>query len=301
MARWGRPTMATLTKMAQWLERRDQLDALARPLHKAVLAAARPGRLRDLASGSWLGHPVHPFLVATPIGCWTSAHLLDLTGHREAARILVGAGVISVVPTAVTGLSDWADTTGAEQRIGFVHLIVNSAATACYARSWWLRRHHRPGVASAVAGGALATLGGWLGGHLAYGLGVGVDTNAFDGGPEAWTPLQGDLAVGDGLTSAQTDGVAVVVVGGQAAVTRVLADRCSHRGGPLSEGRLDDGCVVCPWHASRFDVATGAVRGGPAVAPQPTYEVRAGEAGVEVRRSEPRRLRTNSTRARPLG
>ena len=32
---------------------------------------------------------------------------------------------------------------------------------------------------------------------------------------------------------------------------------CPHRGGPLSEGWLEDGKVVCPWHAWAFDRRTG--------------------------------------------
>jgi nitrite reductase/ring-hydroxylating ferredoxin subunit/uncharacterized membrane protein len=291
--------MMTLTEWTDRLERSGLVDRLAGPVHGRVLAAARPGRLRDLLSGSWLGHPVHPFLVATPIGCWTSAHLLDVTGHPDAARTLVGAGVLAVVPTAVTGLSDWADTDGAEQRVGFVHLALNTAAAASYARSWWQRRQGRSGVGAAVAGGLLATVAGWLGGHLAYALGVGVDTNAFDGGPSEWTSLVVDSPVGEeGLASAQADGVALVTVR-EGTDTRVLGDRCSHRGGPLSGGRLEDGCLVCPWHGSRFDVGTGAVRGGPAVVAQPTYEVRQTGSTTEVRRREPRSLRTNSTRPRP--
>lgn len=291
--------MALLSDVADWLERRSEVDRVAGPLHDAVLAAARPGRVRDLLSGSWLGHPVHPFLVATPIGCWTSAHLLDLTGSRDAAQTLVGAGVLAAVPTAVTGLSDWADTTGAEQRIGSLHLALNTAATACYAASWWARRGGRSGVAAAFAGGVLATAAGWLGGHLAYSLGVGVDTNAFDGGPVEWTPvsLDGAGSIGTEPVAGQADGVALVATR-EGSVTRVLADRCSHRGGPLSDGHTEDGCLVCPWHGSRFDAATGAVRRGPAVVPQPTYEVRETASGVEVRRDEPRTLRLNPARPR---
>jgi hypothetical protein len=49
-------------------------------------------------------------------------------------------------------------------------------------------------------------------------------------------------------------------------------------GGPLHEGELvaDPGgaCVTCPWHASAFRVADGAVVHGPATGPQPAYDVR---------------------------
>src|SRR6201995_1297183 len=39
---------------------------------------------------------------------------------------------------------------------------------------------------------------------------------------------------------------------------RALDNECPHRGGPLSEGMVEDGKVVCPWHAYAFDPATGA-------------------------------------------
>src|SRR5438067_8479291 len=38
-----------------------------------------------------------------------------------------------------------------------------------------------------------------------------------------------------------------------------IEDTCPHRGGPLSEGILADE-VICPWHGSRFNLKTGAVR-----------------------------------------
>ena len=41
-------------------------------------------------------------------------------------------------------------------------------------------------------------------------------------------------------------------------VIRALDNECPHRGGPLAEGMLEDGKVVCPWHAWAFDPVTGA-------------------------------------------
>jgi hypothetical protein len=49
------------------------------------------------------------------------------------------------------------------------------------------RHRHGWGVALGAGGAVFATTAGWLGGHLAYGLGVGVDTDAFSGGPTEWT------------------------------------------------------------------------------------------------------------------
>jgi len=50
-------------------------------------------------------------------------------------------------------------------------------------------------------------------------------------------------------------------------------DRCTHKGGPLSDGTLACGVVQCPWHGSQFDVASGAVEQGPAAEGIHTYDV----------------------------
>lgn len=49
---------------------------------------------------------------------------------------------------------------------------------------------------------------------------------------------------------------------------------CPHRGGPLDEGDLEDGVVVCPWHGWDFDVRTGE---------SPTFGERVECYPVEVR------------------
>ncbi|MEL7645948.1 MAG: Rieske 2Fe-2S domain-containing protein [Anaerolineaceae bacterium] len=40
-----------------------------------------------------------------------------------------------------------------------------------------------------------------------------------------------------------------------------IANKCSHRGGPLAQGQLEGGIVTCPWHGARFDVRTGEAAG----------------------------------------
>jgi nitrite reductase (NADH) small subunit len=45
-------------------------------------------------------------------------------------------------------------------------------------------------------------------------------------------------------------------------VIRALDNECPHRGGPLSEGMIEHGKLICPWHAWSFDPATGAADGG---------------------------------------
>jgi nitrite reductase/ring-hydroxylating ferredoxin subunit len=75
-----------------------------------------------------------------------------------------------------------------------------------------------------------------------------------------------------------------------------LADRCSHRGGPLSGGEVGPGCVTCPWHGSQFDLDTGVPKRGPASIPQPVYETRVVGDKLEVRRTERRALRQRAVR-----
>ena len=45
----------------------------------------------------------------------------------------------------------------------------------------------------------------------------------------------------------------------------VLDGTCPHEGGPLGEGTIENGRVVCPWHAYAFDVHTGESADDPAV------------------------------------
>jgi phenylpropionate dioxygenase-like ring-hydroxylating dioxygenase large terminal subunit len=95
------------------------------------------------------------------------------------------------------------------------------------------------------------------------------------------------------LLAASAGGVPVLLTRAPDGTPVVLADRCTHRGAPLHEGELRDGCIVCPWHGSEFALGGSVVR-GPATRPQAAYEVQVVDGRVLVRRAdEPRTLRTN--------
>jgi nitrite reductase/ring-hydroxylating ferredoxin subunit len=64
--------------------------------------------------------------------------------------------------------------------------------------------------------------------------------------------------------------VAVFNVAGSFCATQ---DKCTHKQGPLSKGKLDGSTLTCPWHGSQFNVCTGAVLRGPAIDPLKTYRV----------------------------
>jgi NAD(P)H-dependent nitrite reductase small subunit len=75
--------------------------------------------------------------------------------------------------------------------------------------------------------------------------------------------------------------IAVFKVGGRYYATD---DTCPHRGGPLSEGVLQDDVVTCPWHGSKFNVTTGAVLSPPARSGVTHYPLResGGELSIEL-------------------
>ena len=52
-----------------------------------------------------------------------------------------------------------------------------------------------------------------------------------------------------------------------------IEDTCPHAGGPLSEGQVDGGKVICPWHDAAFDLKTGEVVAPPAFEGVKSYKV----------------------------
>jgi nitrite reductase/ring-hydroxylating ferredoxin subunit/uncharacterized membrane protein len=281
---------ATLAAMPGDLVERygEPLDRVAEVL-AAPARSLGPGPLKDLLSGTWLGHPLHPMLTDVTIGAWTASSALDVLGGergREGAEALVGLGVLAALPTAVTGWSDWSDLGPRERRIGVAHALTNLTATAAYAASWVARRrgHRSVGLLLAAVGAGVASAGAYLGGHLVYVRGVGVDATAFERLPFRYAPAiaEDDLAE-DQPAVAQVGGVAVFLCrrGGD---VHALHDRCTHLGGPLHEGSVEDGSIVCPWHGSRFRMQDGALERGPARTPQPALRSRIRDGSVEVAR-----------------
>jgi nitrite reductase/ring-hydroxylating ferredoxin subunit len=181
--------------------------------------------VRNVLSGTNLGHPLHPALTDLPIGAWGMATLLDRGGPRcePGADLLVGAGFSVLVA------------------------------------------------------------GAYLGGHLSFARAVNVNRTAVEDRPRDWTPVLSEAELGEGQhRRVNADGAPVLVarVDGQ---VWALANTCSHAGGPLDEGTVRDGCVVCPWHGSTFRLADGEIVRGPASAPQPSYETRVRDGKIELR------------------
>jgi len=271
------------------LEKIGSLDPAAEALAKAVERAAPDGSsVNAVLSGTATGHPLHPPLTDVAIGAWTSAIALDwLRGKHggPAADWLVALGVLSAVPTAAAGLNDWATLDRPTQRLGLVHGTTNVVAAGLFAASWFERRAGRrlSGRFLAVVGYATVTVGAFIGGHLSFRKGVGVDHTAFQACPADWTAVadEADLEESTPLL-VETAGIEIVLVRERGSVYALL-ERCAHQGGPLHEGRVEDGCLVCPWHSSRYRLSDGDALSGPTAHPQPALQVRMRDGKVEVR------------------
>ena len=279
--------------LAERIERTPALDRPVRALSDAVVRALPPGTRTDALHGVPFGQPAHPALVRMPLGCWTSAVLLDLfRGSERASGTLVAAGLAAALPSAATGLADWSALHRHQQRVGLVHAISQAGATTLFGASLLARVTGRSGNGKVLSasGLALATVGAYLGGHLALRLGAGashaepIDHLAGLG----WHDLCPLSELPDGrLTRRQLGYLSLLTLRSGDAVY-VLSDHCAHLGGPLHQGRVvtvrDATCVTCPWHGSTFRVSDGTVMHGPATARQPAFESQVTESGwVQVR------------------
>lgn len=93
-------------------------------------------------------------------------------------------------------------------------------------------------------------------------------------GADSWMPVAALAEVpmsGSKVVHYRGEQIALFNIGGR---VYAIANRCSHANGPLAEGRIEGTTVVCPWHDSQFDLATGAPLREPAQRPVETYSTK---------------------------
>ncbi|MGI4793194.1 MAG: DUF2231 domain-containing protein [Janthinobacterium lividum] len=291
------------------IETADGLDrpgyAIGKAIARTTQLAGRPAKgVGNTLHGRPLGHPLHPLVVAVPIGTWTLALGLDLLaaagllrdrGSARAADLALGAGAIGAVGALATGLADWQHLNGRDRRVGLVHGSVNTASLALVMASIALRRRGRRavGIGASAAAYAVMGVGGYLGGHLVYRRRAGVDHADRSPEPRDFRRVASLSELADNVPhrAAVWDEVARreigIVLVRQGARVHAMGARCSHAGGPLDQGWVLDGTLVCPWHGSRYVLETGQpAAGGPSTCPQPRYEVRVDGDSVELRREQ---------------
>jgi nitrite reductase/ring-hydroxylating ferredoxin subunit/uncharacterized membrane protein len=272
------------------------LDSVAEPLSQAVRdaykAAGSAGQLaKNAAHGVWLGHPLHPVFTDLPLGAWTTGIVLDAVAARthdqgleRAADIAIAVGLAGATGAAITGLTDWSETSGKSQRAGLMHGLLNIAATTLYAAAYVLRRKgaRASGQSCAIAGYGIAIGAAWLGGDLVFNQRIGV-THAVLDAPEKFTAVaESDDLDDDSMKRVRKAGMDLLLARQRNRIC-AMAHACSHMGGPLSEGTLKKGSVVCPWHGSEFALDDGHVINGPATQNQPCLAAREREGKIQVK------------------
>jgi nitrite reductase/ring-hydroxylating ferredoxin subunit/uncharacterized membrane protein len=264
--------------------------------------------LELMHGGRWAGHPLHPALSDLPIGLWTGATILDVTDRNPAPRdgigaagILSAAGILAACATALTGLSDWTVSNEQDRRVGLFHGLLNTVALGLQGASLGTRMTGHRSTARALGAASLTVTAaaGYVGGHLVFTKGVMVSRVAWATGPRRWvrTLPEADLP-DDSPVAVEAEGRPVMLYrhrGDLYAIDNV----CSHTGGLLSRGTVTDLTVTCPLHGSRFALADGCVRRGPASQPQPVLRTRIRNGWIEVRGSQPAPRRPAKERTQP--
>lgn len=247
--------------------------------------------------GVWLGHPVHPPLASLTSGALGTTVALDAlsllpgqpaTEVRDASRFAsraLGLGILASIGSAVTGVTDWQHTHEEDRRVGLVHGVVNLAATALYAMSWWDRRQgrHRRGIALTALGYGITVAGSYLGGALVFESGIGIDQSGERLRTKEWTPVLPASSLNGKPVRVEVDGVGLVVCQTDPGEVAAFGEFCPHLAAPMADGWVDRGRIVCPWHGSRFALESGEVLRGPSATPLPCYEARVVDGMIEVR------------------
>lgn len=287
--------------MARLLARLVALnDAWAKPLGDFNLrwlsALFRPlGPIKDLLHGRWLGHPLHAATTDLPIGLLLGTVILDLVSQPGAADIVLIATIVTMLLSALSGAADYVDTRGTALTRATLHSTLMVVALVLLIVSAVLRggagTERTLPIALSIIGFLLVTAGAFVGGDVVYVFGNMVSRHAFRGASTKWVPLDtggvADLAaLPEATPTKMRAGVNELLLVRIGTTIHAMHNVCAHAGGPLAEGTLVDGCIQCPWHGSRFRLTDGLARRGPTVYDQPSYEVRAAEAGgYEVRRT----------------
>lgn len=134
------------------------------------------------------GHPIHPMLIAFPIGLWIFSLVCDLIHvlgwggavWNDVAFYTMAGGIVGALLAALPGLIDLVSLSDPKVKsIGIWHMTINLLAVALFAVNLWLRTGSAPStklpIALSVIGIILIGISGWLGGEMVYVHGVAVE------------------------------------------------------------------------------------------------------------------------------
>lgn len=286
-----------LVKGAKWLDGfASFFGAVVKGFYR--IPGTRP--LKTLLHGTWpLKHPLHPAVTDLTVGAYIVVVALDVyylvtndAGLTRATDFVLVLALLSSVVAVVSGLTDWNETFGEERRTGILHGLLMVVVNVGFVTSLWLRvgaDQRVPAIAISVLALAVLLVAAYLGGEMVFGYGTEVNRQAWADPPTKWELLDVSakrLEDRKPIVAKTKKGFPVFLVQLDGKIY-AMGNMCTHAGGPLSEGKwVGTGrCEIeCPWHASRFCVKDGDVRGGPATFPQVRIQAREHDSGfIEVR------------------
>lgn len=288
-----------LVRGAKWLDGfANVFGAIVGGLYR--VPGTRP--LKTLMHGTWpLHHPLHPAVTDLTVGGYITLAALDVyylvtsdAALMRATDFVLVLTLLSSLVAILSGLTDWNDTFGEERRTGMLHGLLMVVASLGFVTSLWLRVGAEPDLrqtAIVISMIALAVLlvASYLGGDMVFGYGTQVNRQAWAKPPSKWERVDvsaKSLEDRKPVVATTKAGFAVFLVRLDEKIY-AMGNTCTHAGGPLNEGKWvgDDRCEIeCPWHASRFCVKDGDLRGGPATFPEVRLETREDDKGfLEVR------------------
>lgn len=169
--------LMNLSDMFRPLEELASLDSISDQLQRRWSRVLDGQAAGSILRGDWLGHALHPALIAVPIGAWTGSIVLDYSGEPRAARRMIGLGLAAAPVAAVTGWADWSTLDRRQRRVGLVHAVSNATGIALFFASYRRRRAATDESARllSVLGWSAVGLGGAIGGHLIFNQGARVN------------------------------------------------------------------------------------------------------------------------------
>lgn len=231
-------------------------------IHEAFRNGGATGqKIKNALHGTWQGHRLRAALTDIPIGASTAAvvfDVIDITTDRRqwgaAADASLNLGIFGALCSAVAGLTDWPDTDPPARRIGLMHGLLNIAGVGLFTGSVIARKRKLRGLGRCVSalGYAVATTVPRLGGNMVYEHRVAVDRTSGQTFPDHFVPVLAEPELRDGTVRRVEYQVAPVLLARHENRLFAVAENCSDWGGPLSEGKIIDDSVKCPWRGSPF-------------------------------------------------
>ncbi|HSL42717.1 MAG TPA: DUF2231 domain-containing protein [Anaerolineales bacterium] len=265
--------------------------------------------LKAFLQGKPFRHPLHPALVHLPIGLFILSLILDVISYLSddsntlfrASYYAMAAGIVAALLAALAGFIDRSDIRldHPARKTANIHMTLNLAAVGLFVVNFVLRGAQLdaagtslPLLLLSMVGVGIILVSGYLGGTMVYDDGVGVgrhrrytrtprktiNVSMFER-QDGWVSVCDANQLKDGETLRINWDGKIIAVARQSGEVYAFQEFCTHRYGPLSEGKLYDHQIECPWHRSCFDIRSGKVVEGPAKVDLKCYSasIRAGK------------------------